>query len=94
MNIDSRWMLEPKCPHKEIPMKKSTLGLVVCLVITVIISVVAVISEKKAKAERDAYLISQKHNERRERCNYGGDEMHEPPDPPSATLTNRALGIP
>ncbi len=60
-------------------MKKSTLGLVVCLVITVIISVVAVVSEKKAKAERDAYLISQKHNERRERCNYGGDEMHEPP---------------
>jgi hypothetical protein len=69
--------------------KKSTLGLIVCLVITVIVCVVAVISEKKAKAERGAYLSSQKQNERRERCNYGGDEMHEPPEPvPVATRTN------
>lgn len=88
-------------------MKKSTLGLIVCLVITMIVSVFAVISEKKAKAavrcweteraERDANNLKEwKRIEDGKRMEnpYTGDCMREPPDPPSATLTNRALGIP
>ena len=108
MNIDSRWMLEPKCPHKEIHVKKSTLGLIVCLVITVIVCVVAVISEKKAKAavrcwetervERDANnLRERKRIEDQERINnpYSGDCMREPPEPvPVVTRTNTALEMP
>ena len=88
-------------------MKKSTLGLIVCLVIAVIVSIVAVISEKKAndavrcwgkeRVDRDANNLKEWkriEDEERKKNPYTGDCMREPPDPPSATLTNRALGIP
>jgi hypothetical protein len=85
-------MLEPKCPHKEIPMKKSTLGLIVCLVIAVIVSIAAGISVKKAKAERDANnLRERKRIEHRKylESRYTGDCMYEPQDPvPLARSTN------
>jgi hypothetical protein len=83
-------------------MKKSTLGLIACLIITVIVSIAAVVSEKKEKAavrcwekervERDANnLKERKRIEDEERINnpYTGGDMREPPEPvPPAISTN------
>ena len=70
-------------------MKKSTIGLIVCLVIAVTVSIAAIIYEKRVKESREADLAAEKRNAIREKCNYGGDEMHEPPDPiPLAPSTN------
>jgi hypothetical protein len=73
-------------------MKKSTLGLNVCLVIAVIVSIAAVIYEKRVKAEkvasdlRDQQMIE---DGKRMKYRYSGDCMHEPPEPvPVATRTN------
>jgi len=76
-------------------MKKSTVGLLVgfvCLVIVVVVSIVAGISEKKRRAERDANNLRERKRIEHKKyleSRYTGDCMYEPQDPvPLAPSTN------